>query len=332
MDEIKQYRDSRWITPLEALWRIYSFDLSEISSSVRQLQLHLPNMHMVLFNAGTDLNEVVSRNGAVKTMLTQYFEANKEYDWARSILYGDFPASFVWMASGKYWKPREERTQVGRIVSAHPADRERYYLRILLNHVTGATSFEDLRTVDGVVCPTFHDATERRGLIEADNSIDDCLNEAEVFQMPSALRRLFATILVYCEPSDVRGLWDRHLEAMSDDFRRSQGCPRVVEQMVLLDIRDMLQSMGKDITLFPLPKIDETHDYTGGEAREIIEESTIEVDQDHTSLASSLNPEQRYAYDEILATIDSDDGGVFFVDGPGGTGKTFLYKVLLAKI
>ena len=123
-------------------------------------------------------------------------------------------------------------------MSSHLADRERYYRRILLNHVTNATSFEDLRMVDDVICPTFHDATERRGLIEADNSIDDCLNEAEVFQMLSALRRLFAMILVYCEPSDVRGLWDRHLEAMSDDFRRSQGCPRAVEQMVLLDIRD----------------------------------------------------------------------------------------------
>ena len=27
---------------------------------------------------------------------------------------------------------------------------ERYFLRILLNHVTGAKSFEDLRTFDGV--------------------------------------------------------------------------------------------------------------------------------------------------------------------------------------
>jgi hypothetical protein len=29
IDEIKQYRDARWVTPPEALWRIYGFDLSK---------------------------------------------------------------------------------------------------------------------------------------------------------------------------------------------------------------------------------------------------------------------------------------------------------------
>jgi hypothetical protein len=33
VDEIKQYRDARWVTPPEALWRIFSFDLSQNSTS-----------------------------------------------------------------------------------------------------------------------------------------------------------------------------------------------------------------------------------------------------------------------------------------------------------
>lgn len=148
--------------------------------------------------------------------------------------------------------------------------------------------------------------------------------------MPSSLRRHFATILVFCEPSDVHGLWDRHLEAMSDDYQCSQTCPHTIEQMVLHDIKNMLESMGKDIASFPLPKIDESYDTTAGEVREIIEEAMIEVDHEHTCLASSLNPEQRSAFDEILGVVDSGNGGIFFVDGPGGTGKTFLY--LLTRI
>ena len=32
---------------------------------------------------------------------------------------------------------------------------ERFYLRILLHHVKGPTSFEDVRTVEGRVCPSF---------------------------------------------------------------------------------------------------------------------------------------------------------------------------------
>jgi hypothetical protein len=33
-----------------------------------------------------------------------------------------------------------------------------------------------------------------------------------------------------------------------------------------------------------------------------------------------------------MSTVDSDHGGLFFVDGPGGTGKTYLYRALLANI
>jgi len=130
-------------------------------------------------------------------------------DFARGILYQDFPEFYTWHSNGKFWQRRvhEGRKQVGRIVSAHPAEGERYYLHVLLNHVVGAISYEHLKMVDGVVQPTFHEAAERRGLIEEDNTLDDCLTEASMFQMPSSLRRLFATILVFCEPSNVFALW-----------------------------------------------------------------------------------------------------------------------------
>jgi hypothetical protein len=147
-------------------------------------------------------------------MLTEYFEANRLHEEACGILYRDFPEWYTWQKSNKYWKRRSvkkdgtptSRIQVGRIVSAHLAEGERYYLRVLLNHVTGATSYDDLKTVNGEILPTFREAAERRGLIEGDNTLDDSLTESTLYEMPSSLRRLFATILVFCEPSDVRRL------------------------------------------------------------------------------------------------------------------------------
>jgi hypothetical protein len=50
IDEIEQYREASWVNPPEALWRIYGFELSKNSPPVMQLQLHLPNMHMVSFH------------------------------------------------------------------------------------------------------------------------------------------------------------------------------------------------------------------------------------------------------------------------------------------
>jgi ATP-dependent DNA helicase PIF1 len=176
-------------------------------------------MHMVSYPTEANLNDVVSDGGANRTTLTEFFEANKKFEWAQGILYRDFPAYFVWVSSGKYWKKRNERTHIGRIMSAHLAEGERYYLQVLLNHAIGSTSFEDLRTVNGIIFPMFYEAVKKRGLIEADNTIDECLSEVECFQMPSSLQRLFATILVFCEPTDVHRLWERHLEGMIDDYR-----------------------------------------------------------------------------------------------------------------
>jgi hypothetical protein len=102
--------------------------------------------------------------------------------------------------------------------------------------------------------------------------------------------------------------------------------------MVLIDIRNMLQSMVKDIKSFPLSEIDNTYDDTCGVPWEIFEESNIESSEDEVALSESLNNEQRAAYNEILSAIDSNNSGFFFVDGPGGTRKTFLYRALLAKV
>jgi ATP-dependent DNA helicase PIF1 len=91
-------------------------------------------------------------------------------------------------SDGKFWQKRKNSVfQVGRVISTHPTEGERYFLRVLLNNVAGATSYKHLRTVDGVLLPSFREATERRGLIEEENTLDKCLTEATFFQMPSSL-------------------------------------------------------------------------------------------------------------------------------------------------
>jgi ATP-dependent DNA helicase PIF1 len=190
VDEIKQYRDARWVTPQEAMWRIYGFELSQISPPVMQLQLHLLNIHMVAFHKWQMVERVVNRPGVDRSMLTAYFEENRLHEEARGILYRDFPEWYTWQSGkGKVWQRRKQDTcgLVGRIVPAHSAEGERYYLHVLLNHVTGTASYVDLRTVDGVTLPTFREAAERRGLLESDNTLVECLTEPALSQMPSAL-------------------------------------------------------------------------------------------------------------------------------------------------
>ncbi|KAG5570610.1 hypothetical protein H5410_060376 [Solanum commersonii] len=84
------------------------------------------------------------------------------------------------------------------------------------------TSFENLLTVNGKHYHTFKEAAKESGLLELDNSISECLREAVTFKMPTAaLRSLFATILVHCNPTDVRNLWDTYYDDFLEDFHRS---------------------------------------------------------------------------------------------------------------
>ena len=53
------------------------------------------------------------------------------------------------------------------------------------------------------------------------------------------------------------------------------------------------------------------------------------------ALLPQLNADQRRAFDAIVAALQPlhrADRRAFFVDGPGGTGKTFLYDILLAYV
>jgi ATP-dependent DNA helicase PIF1 len=109
--------------------------------------------------------------------------------------------------------------------------------------------------------------------------------------MPSSLRRLFATILVFCEPHNVMGLWIKHYDAMSEDYSRNNLSPDLVQQIVLIDIRNLLQSMGKDIRLFPLPDIDHSYDDVSHIPREIFEEASVEQNPKDVLLCDSLNAE-----------------------------------------
>ncbi len=99
-----------------------------------------------------------------------------------------------------------------------PREGERYFLRLLLLHVTGAKSFVDMRTVDGEVCSSFRQACSRRGLLGDDAEWRRVLREsfASEFVMRS---QVLATVLAYCEPSDPLPLWDEHKSLFVSDSR-----------------------------------------------------------------------------------------------------------------
>ncbi|KAI9081010.1 hypothetical protein K1719_036990 [Acacia pycnantha] len=59
-----------------------------------------------------------------------------------------------------------------------PAQGELYYLRLLLTRVRGAKNYEDIRTVNTVVFPTFRKACFALGLLDDDKEYIDAIKEA----------------------------------------------------------------------------------------------------------------------------------------------------------
>ncbi|KAL6299926.1 PIF1-like helicase-domain-containing protein, partial [Sparassis latifolia] len=45
-----------------------------------------------------------------------------------------------------------------------------------------------------------------------------------------------------------------------------------------------------------------------------------------------LNVEQAEAYRRILKSVEHESGHLFFLSGPGGTGKTFVYNTVCNKV
>lgn len=90
MDEIKDHRSTRWVSPPEAMWRLFGFSINEMTPTVYHLQLHLDGQHIFSFR--------ISSNPAIKrTMLTEFFSMNKTNKIATELnsLYKEFPDHFV---------------------------------------------------------------------------------------------------------------------------------------------------------------------------------------------------------------------------------------------
>jgi hypothetical protein len=111
---------------------------------------------MMAYNERDDLHNVINHEESQKSMLTEYFWMNNVDLFAYSFLYREFLEYYRWDRIEKEWLRRKQRTQIDRMLYACPVEGERYYLCVLLNHVRGAVSFDDLKTT-GTALNSVHD-------------------------------------------------------------------------------------------------------------------------------------------------------------------------------
>lgn len=350
LDEVTRYEVGRYISSSEAAWRIFCFPIHERFPPVIHLAVHLENGHRVYF---TEANVVERINNPPKTTLLSFFELCKVDSFARTLLYCEVPTYYVWKGNQfcrrKHGKPVPDYPGVkkdevlGRVYSVHPGNAECFYLRLLLHEIRGPISFTALKTVAGVVQPTFQAACRALGLLEDDAHWNRTLEEALISNSPKKIRELFAIMLVFCQVGDPLKLWEKYKDSLAEDVRwqmeRESGANKLVLAIVynecLISLENIVLSMsGKTLIQFGLPSPSREQGGVVGYRQYLSELSydTVQLTEAVAMNVSKLNQEQRKAYDEIMHSIASDTGQLFFLDAPGGTGKTFLINLLLATV
>jgi len=402
LDEVRMYQAGRYIGSSEAAWRLFAFSLHEEFPHVQRLQIHLPGHEQIRFREGSDVAEIMDHPPI--TTLTGWFGFNKlkktehemnllndpsaEPHICLKTLYHNFPSIATWNARTNTWHDRSAASQhnapIGRMYFVQPSDGERYHLRLLLLNTPGATSYKDLKTtidpnglLPDVEQETFLQACVARGLCQNDQEWFSCMSEACTFSFPTKLRELFINILLFNEIAEPVTLWNSFKDQMSEDYlyqarQMTNNANRQLDDEIFFQtlraIDRLLITNPHPRTLmdFGLPVPPPLLPYEGNllvddeRARYDLEEQATLTEQ----YTSTLNEEQKHAYDVILHSViiikeymdevyQSRNSNIaptgntaahhhednfpsvptcFFIDGLGGAGKTFLYNTLLSKI
>lgn len=302
------------------------------------------------------------------------------YPTANELTYCDFPSYYTWQTDSHTWQRRKKVKYsdiIARMYSAHPMAGERFYLRMLLHKVKGPTSFDHLRTVDGVLMDTFKDACGALGLLADDNEWKQCLIEAYTMTISAhQLRQLFVHILFHNLPINPNELWHtldvldhsndmvvegvlppslllKHALASDIAYQMHQINPGLhpettandsdIQQSLYLidDLLCDISSGSKSLKDYFLPiPMEARRELIHQQAQNPISKAMRKelnynrevMTNAYKAAYTSMNVDQKKVFDDIIYSYTQKQHKIFFIDAPGGTGKTFVENAILARV
>ncbi|XP_031131667.1 uncharacterized protein LOC116033051 [Ipomoea triloba] len=94
IDEINMYYDCRYVSPCEASWRLFGYEIQYKNPTVERLSFHLPNQQAVVFEDDEPIDDILNRPTVSHSMFVEWFEANKKFPEARLLTYAEMPTKF----------------------------------------------------------------------------------------------------------------------------------------------------------------------------------------------------------------------------------------------
>ena len=183
-----------------------------------------------------------------------------------------------------------------------------------------------------------------RNLTLNDREYDLCLAEAATSRMPYQLRQLFFQICQEGTATNFRELYENHKESMWEDYKiqwtfnnKLTISVSVLEQLLLKELNRLFESISMTNEKYGLDMPDLANlgtEFTCGDNKQF-NFSRLSIDENlklGQTMLEQLNKDQLNAYNQIMESIKVKIGkNHFWVDGCGGTGKTFLLNVSILK-
>ncbi|CAJ2658558.1 unnamed protein product [Trifolium pratense] len=167
----------------------------------------------------------------------------------------------------------------------------------MLAVVKGPTCYDDIKKIGNTQYFTYRDACFAMGFLEDDRQYIQAIKEAKDWELQLTEAQL--------------------------------------ENLTLIEIEKYLEANRKSLTDFPCLPF--PNDYVTAELgnRLIYDELNYDVHQqreEFLQLYQSLTDEQRGIYQTIMKAVRKQQGGVFFLHGYGGTGKTYMWRTLASSL
>jgi hypothetical protein len=207
---------------------------------------------------------------------------------------------------------------------------------MLLKNRAGATSFEDLRTVEGEMHGNFKGVCIALGLcVDDDSQWIEAMNEAVDVATPFVIRQLFATILLECHPTDPKAIFDQFSDAMGGDYvHKRSGALNLtagtINNLALDDLLKALNTIFEDYGKMTNESFGiEMPDNASDDIEEIFDEAEFDPDaeaffQVNYSYCSTMTNATSLIHSKLTLIVVKEGCTILMLLVPGGSGKTLL--------
>jgi hypothetical protein len=353
-NELDEYQTGRYISAGEAAWRILGYNITSLRPSVTSLSVHLPDSLRHRQYRRKDQSEMTNLHRYFLRPLGSFTDHDGSLVDFDELTYTSYYEQFYHVRV-QVGEPAPERgyatrddshankciyyavqrlpsnRHIARIHTYRPGAGEPFYISILLRE-RPAISWDDLRTVNGVLYDNYQEAVVASGLFGNGNEGNWAMSEAiDALATPSELRVLFAHLMAMSVCDTPLLLWHEHKDKLSDDFfyLDAQENREEAIDMALQSLGELLEESGQRLSDFGLP---EPLAYTRLIQSELRKYTRYRDDMSQAARTAYdlFNPGQRTAYDAITQAVQdrNSERRVFFIAGGAGRGKTYLVNAL----